>query len=143
MSPYYLDSTIAIPSGPLYTTAKHAIMGVFQTTHQNSAGINCNIICPWFTETGERSGEAKKRIWRAADLPLSPHFWLGIIAPLTRVAIFGLPLCSVSDVIAAVVKSSCDETFHGNTVFVDATQVFFPLPLPSSNPASSSPPLVH
>jgi hypothetical protein len=57
-----------------------------------------NIICPWFTDTG-------------------------IIAPLTRVAILGLPLCEVDDVVASVIKCSSDESFTGNTISVDAKYI--------------------
>lgn len=59
----------------------------------------------------------------------------GIIAPLTRVAIFALPLCSVDDVVSSVVKCSTDETFSGNTVFVDADGI---LAIPFEMPAAST-----
>jgi hypothetical protein len=55
-----------------------------------------NILSPWFCETA-------------------------IIAPLTRVAIFGLPLCSIEDVVSCVVRAASDKSMTGNTLFVDAT----------------------
>lgn len=85
----------------MYTTAKHGVMGLFKSTYGDAEadGISTNIILPWFCETG-------------------------IIAPLTRVAIFALPVCRIQDVIHAVVKSASDSTFAGNSVFIDAEYDF-------------------
>lgn len=39
---------------------------------------------------------------------------------MTRLAVLGLPLCKIEDVVAAVVRSSADEAFNGNTLSIDA-----------------------
>lgn len=57
-----------------------------------------NIVCPWFTDTG-------------------------ILDGLTRLAIFGLPLTEIEDVVTAVVRSSSDPSFTGNSISVDATGI--------------------
>lgn len=39
-------------------------------------------------------------------------------------ALIGLPLCTVDDVVAAVIRSAADPSFSGNTVVIDAKFVF-------------------
>lgn len=55
-----------------------------------------NIVCPWFCATG-------------------------ILSAPTRIAVAGLPLAEVEDVVAGIFKASSDPTCNGNILAVDAT----------------------
>lgn len=92
-----MASHTGIPGGPIYSSAKHGVLGLFRSLYFNGEayGINLNCVCPWFLDTG-------------------------ILTPLTRLGIAGLPLASVDDVVAAAIRSSADPTFSGNTIAVDA-----------------------
>lgn len=93
-----MASHLGLPGGPVYSMAKHAILGLFRSTYYNATvdGINSCIICPWFSAT--------------AILPAG-----------TRLALTGLPLTSVEDVVLAMLKASGDQEFTGYTLAVDAT----------------------
>lgn len=39
---------------------------------------------------------------------------------MNRLAVLGLPLCKIEDVVAAVIRSSADEAFSGNMLSIDA-----------------------
>lgn len=96
-----MASQNAIPGAPMYSIAKHGMLGFFRSLYYigKAEGINMNIICPWFCETG-------------------------IIAPLTRMALVGLPLASVDHVVAAMIRSAADDDFNGNTISVDAEGLY-------------------
>ena len=115
-----MASHTGIPGAPMYSAAKHAVLGLFRSLYFDGQihGIkyvldslslcsnfeltcvdSTNIICPWFTDTG-------------------------IVTPLTRAALIGLPLCTVDDVVSAVIRSAADQSFSGNTVVIDAKYVF-------------------
>ncbi|KAL8279892.1 hypothetical protein RQP46_007742 [Phenoliferia psychrophenolica] len=92
-----LASISGLPSGPMYGAAKHGVLGLFRSVYYNGLadGINMNIICPWFVDTK-------------------------IIAPLTRIGLFGLPLAAIEDVVGGMLRSASDPDFNGNTVVIDA-----------------------
>lgn len=97
-----MASHLGLPGGPVYSMAKHALLGLFRSTYCNATvdGINTSIVCPWFSAT--------------AILPV-----------LNRLALTGLPLTSVEDVVLAMLQASGNQDFTGYTLAVDATLVPF------------------
>ncbi|KAL8290454.1 hypothetical protein RQP46_002712 [Phenoliferia psychrophenolica] len=78
-----MSSFLPIPGAPLYTLSKHAMLGFARSLHYNGLtdGINVNIVCPWFVHTP-------------------------ILGTSARLAIAGLPLATVPDVVDAMVYAS-------------------------------------
>lgn len=91
-----MSSFSGIPLAPMYTLSKHAMLGLMRSVYYSAAaeGININIICPWFVETG-------------------------ILTVPTRLAIAGLPLGTVSDVALAMLKAASDPDLNGHILSVD------------------------
>ncbi|SCV67697.1 BQ2448_5308 [Microbotryum intermedium] len=95
-----MASQNGLPKGPMYGMAKHGILGLFRSIYYDceAANIRSNIICPWFIDTG-------------------------IIAPLNRAGLFGIPLGKIEDVVAGMLKSASDPSFHGYQVAIDANGI--------------------
>ncbi|KAM0749923.1 NAD(P)-binding protein [Meredithblackwellia eburnea MCA 4105] len=94
-----LSSFFPIPLAPMYTMSKHAVMGLFRSTHFDGAafGINVNIVCPWFV--------------------LTP-----ILKTPIRLILAGLPTNEVATVVEAMVYASSTEE-GGLTLAVDPSGV--------------------
>ncbi|KDE04068.1 hypothetical protein MVLG_05439 [Microbotryum lychnidis-dioicae p1A1 Lamole] len=95
-----MASQNGLPKGPMYGMAKHGILGFFRSIYYDceAANIRSNIICPWFIDTS-------------------------IIAPLNRAGLFGIPLGKIEDVVAGMLKSASDPSFHGYQVAIDANGI--------------------
>ncbi|SCV72492.1 BQ2448_4029 [Microbotryum intermedium] len=105
-------SANALPKGPLYASAKHAIYSLFKSIYSDcqEAGIATTIMAPWFVRTA-------------------------IVTCTNAIALYGLPYASVSDVVAGMINSCADPTFHGNHVVVNPQGLLsFPFACPHLGP---------
>ncbi|ORY72435.1 hypothetical protein BCR35DRAFT_307723 [Leucosporidium creatinivorum] len=95
-----MSSFFGIPMAPMYSMSKHAMIGLFRSLYHSAtpAGININIVCPWFCATG-------------------------ILSAPTRIAVAGLPLATVDNVVQGIFKGSSDPSFTGNILGIDAAGV--------------------
>ncbi|BGP14523.1 hypothetical protein JCM10213_005188 [Rhodosporidiobolus nylandii] len=91
-----MASFFGLPGAPLYSTSKHAVLGLMRSTAYDAAvyGIRLNIVNPWFVKTS---------IFGAVPLLL----------------LAGIPLATVPDVVAAMVAASCKPDSHGSAFCVD------------------------
>ncbi|GAA98000.1 uncharacterized protein L969DRAFT_16206 [Mixia osmundae IAM 14324] len=85
-----------VPMAPMYSTSKWGVRGLLQSlTFLGAAeGFRVNSIHPWFASTG-------------------------IIEPLTRLGLVGLPLCDLEDVNGALIRAATCPNIHGRMLIVD------------------------
>ncbi|GAA5967088.1 hypothetical protein JCM11641_000437 [Rhodosporidiobolus odoratus] len=91
-----MASFFGLAGAPLYTTSKHAVLGLMRSCSYNAAlyGITLNSVHPWFVQTN---------IFGAAALAL----------------LAGIPLATVPDVVAGMIAASAKPGSHGSTFVVD------------------------
>ncbi|GAA5961770.1 hypothetical protein JCM3765_004065 [Sporobolomyces pararoseus] len=85
-----MASFFGIPGAPLYTASKHAVLGFMRSLYHNakSEGIAISTINPFFCHTG-------------------------IFGFLPLIALSGIPLASLEDVIGAMIYASTPSTSNG------------------------------
>ncbi|GAA5892597.1 hypothetical protein JCM5296_006171 [Sporobolomyces johnsonii] len=91
-----MASFFGIPGAPLYTMSKHAMLGLMRALYHNALakGINLTIVNPFFVQTG--------------------IFGVG---PL--IALAGIPLATVDDVVAAMIYATSARDVCGDAFVVD------------------------
>ncbi|THH05638.1 hypothetical protein EW145_g4652 [Phellinidium pouzarii] len=102
-----MSSIMAIPSAPLYSASKHAIVGLMRSlTHEFYVnGLRVSAVCPWFADTG-------------------------IIPAAFKVIMAGLPLASVQRIGGAIVRASTDSSpdVNGSVYTVPDEKEVFRIP---------------
>ncbi|GAA5997155.1 hypothetical protein JCM5350_005587 [Sporobolomyces pararoseus] len=114
-----MASFFGIPGAPLYTASKHAVLGFMRSLYHNakSEGISISTINPFFCHTG-------------------------IFGFLPLIALSGIPLASLEDVIGAMIyastpnPSSEEAEVNGSSFLVDWKGI---LQIPYNSTSGSSP----
>jgi NAD(P)-dependent dehydrogenase (short-subunit alcohol dehydrogenase family) len=85
-----MASMAGIPFSPMYSTAKHALIGLLRSlVGEGREDVRVNVISPWFTDTR-------------------------ILGPDTRFLIAGLPFTRLSAVTGAIILAATDPDFSTN-----------------------------
>ncbi|GAA6011262.1 hypothetical protein JCM10207_008281 [Rhodosporidiobolus poonsookiae] len=91
-----MASFFGLPAAPVYSTSKHAVLGMFRSLFYDARvhGISINCVNPWFAETN---------IFGAVPLLL----------------LAGIPLAGHDDVVGAMMAASCKPKTCGSAFVVD------------------------
>ncbi|KAM0788617.1 hypothetical protein ACM66B_001736 [Microbotryomycetes sp. NB124-2] len=96
-----MASNFPIPLGPMYSMAKHGVLGLQRSLHLSLSGerVRTNTICPWFVKTGIMSFDS-------------------------LIGTSGLPLGKIENVIEAMILAASDDELEGAMLPVDASGAF-------------------
>lgn len=106
-----VSSFVGQRATPVYTTSKHAIMGLTKSLALDYAewGIRCNCICPGITDT--------PMLWKHLNSLRDPH---GVLKARLRRVPMGVAL-TPADVARSILFLSCDDSFGvtGTSLVID------------------------
>lgn len=90
-----MASLIALPGSALYSSTKHAVLGLFRSLRMSawSRGVRVNLLCPYFIDT-----------------PL--------ISDMGRILLSGGQLATLDDVVAAATRLAADSSIVGRSLCV-------------------------
>ncbi|KAK4050937.1 hypothetical protein OIO90_004913 [Microbotryomycetes sp. JL221] len=96
-----MASSFPIPLGPMYSMAKHGVLGLQRSLHLSLSGerVRTNTIGPWFVKTGIMSFDS-------------------------LIGTSGLPLGQIDKVIEAMILAASDDELEGALIPVDASGAF-------------------